>query len=671
MDCAEEVSVLRARLSRLAGVRELHFDVLEGRMDVEYAPALLTPHAIAAAVESVGMKCEDWRARPAAAGRDWNRVLVWISGVALASGLALQVLASGELVETLLAHGHAAGGGHAHATAPLALALFAAAMIAGASGALRKAWAALLARRADMNLLVVLSMAGAALLGEWTEAATLSFLFALAGRLETASLSRARQAIAALLAVAPSEASVVHLDHEHRVEIDALQAGATVRVRPGERIPCDGVVRSGASLVNQALITGESVAVEKAPGDEVFAGSLNESGTLEITATREARDTTLARMLRMVEDSRTRRAPSERTIEKFTRYYTPAILALALGVAVFPPLVLHAGWSEWAYHGMVILLISCPCAFVISTPVSVVAALASAARQGVLVKGGSFLEEAARIRALALDRHGILTRGRPEVARRLRLDPAAARALTRWEHWRAEEGGAFPLTPRRAADGGLTGPAAAAVEELSAQGYTIETRHEPAGCVLEGLCDSPRRDIRSTIADLAALGVSPITLLTGDPWPAARAAAAAAGIEQVQAELLPEDKARRVLELVRQHRHVAMAGDCSADAPALAAATLGISLGLPGSDLIRESADVVVMGSDLRKVAFLIRHARRTLRVIHQNIAFALILKAAFLAAALAGSATLWMAVAADMGATFAVTLNGLRLLRPSGHQSQ
>ncbi len=671
MDCGEEVSLLRARLSRLAGVRELRFDVIEGRMDVEYAPQMVTAEAIAGAVESIGMKCEPWRERPAPAPRDWGRLLVWTSGAALAAGLALQVLASGEVVETLLAHGHAAGAGHDRAVAPAAIALFAAAMLAGASGVLRKAWAALLARRADMNLLVVLSMAGAASLGEWAEAATLSFLFALAGRLEAASLARAREAIASLLAVAPSEASVVHGDHEHRVEVEALRIGATVRVRPGERIPCDGLVRGGRSHVNQALITGESVAVEKGPGQEVYAGSLNENGTLEITATHEARDTTLARMLRMVEDSRTRRAPSERTIEKFTRYYTPAILALALGVALFPPLFLHGTWSGWAYHGMVVLLISCPCAFVISTPVSVVAALASAARQGVLVKGGAFLEEAARLRALALDRQGILTRGRPEVARRIPLDADAARDLRHWEQWRSAEGGTFSLTPRRAAEGGLSGPAAVAVEDLAAEGWTVQARHQPHGAVLEGLCDSPRREARAVVAELAALGISPVVLLTGDPWPAAHAAAAAAGIEHLEAELLPEEKAQRILDLVRGHRHVAMAGDCSADAPALSAASLGISLGLPGSDLARESADVVVMGSDLRKVAFLVRHARRTLRVIHQNIAFALIMKAAFLTAALAGAATLWMAVAADMGATFAVTLNGLRLLRPSRHQNQ
>lgn len=670
MDCGEEVSLLRARLSRVAGVRELRFDVIEGRMDVEFAPQMVTAEAIAAAVESIGMKCEEWRAQPVLARRDWGRILVWTSGLALAAGLAIQVLASGELVETLLAHGHTAAGGHDHSTAPAAIACFAAAMLAGASGALRKAWAALLARRSDMNLLVVLSMAGAATLGEWTEAATLSFLFALAGRLETASLARAREAIASLLAVAPSEASVVHGDHEHRVEVESLKVGATVRVRPGERIPCDGLVLTGLSHVNQALITGESVAVEKGPGEPVYAGSLNESGTLEITATREARDTTLARMLRMVEDSRTRRAPSERTVEKFTRYYTPAVLALALGVALFPPLLLGLAWGDWAYQGMVILLISCPCAFVISTPVSVVAALASAAREGVLIKGGAFLEEAARLRLLALDRHGILTRGRPEVARRVPLDADSARGIASWESWRAAEGGTFSLTPRRAAEGGLTGPAAAAVDELSAAGWTVEPRLASTGPVLEGLCDSPRREARAVVQQLAALGVSPVILLTGDPWPAARSAAEAAGIDRVEAELLPEEKARFVHDLVRQHRHVAMAGDCSADAPALAAASLGISLGLPGSDLARESADVVVMGSDLRKVSFLIVHARRTLRVIRQNIAFALLMKAAFLAAALAGVATLWMAVAADMGATFAVTLNGLRLLRPSRHQS-
>lgn len=669
MDCGQEVSLLRARLHRLKGVRELRFDVIESRMDVEFDPRMVSATAISAAVESIGMRCEPWSARAASPPKDWARLLVWLSGAALAAGLAVQALSTGEFVETLLAHGHTAASGHGHSTHPAALVLFAIAILAGAASALRLAWAALLARRADMNLLVVVSLAGASALGEWTEAATLSFLFALAGRLESASLSRARHAISSLLSVTPSEASVVHGDHEHRVDIEDLRAGATVRVRAGERIPSDGVVRSGVSLVNQALITGESVAVEKRPGEQVFAGSLNETGTLEITATTDARDTTVARMLRMLDDSRTRRAPSERTVEAFTRYYTPAVLAVAAALVLFPPLLLHASWSEWAYHGMVVLLISCPCAFVISTPVTVMAALASAARHGVLVKGGAFLEEAARLRALALDRSGILTRGRAELARRIPLTPEAAGEFERWLRGRTEEGSAAPLTPRQATQSGLAGTAATAIQELAAEGFTVDYRRTADGVALEGLCDSPRREAATAVAELSALGLAPIALYTADPWPAARAAAGAAGITEVQAELRPDEKAALVQTLVERHRHVAMAGDCAADAPALAAATVGISLGQPPSGLIGETADIVILNSDPRQLAFLIRHARRALRVIRQNIAFALLMKAAFLVAALSGFATLWLAVAADMGATLAVTLNGLRLLRATRHQ--
>ncbi len=670
MDCGEEVSLLRARLSKVRGVRELHFDAMQGRMEVEYAPEMVTPAEIEAAVETVGMQCAPW-AEPQerkAPRREWPDARLWISGAALAAGMAYEIAVTGEVVETLLAHGHTSGG-HNHALPAPAVALFLVAIVAGAAGAWKKAWASLRLLRPEMNLLVLLSIAGAASLGEWVEAATLAFLFSLAGRLESASLRYARDSVAKLLAVAPAEAAVVHGDHEHRVKVEAVAVGSLVRVRPGERIPCDGDVTRGRSLVNQAFVTGESVPVEKGEGDDVFAGSLNESGTLEIRTTRAARDTTLARMLRMMEESRHRKAPSEQMVERFARYYTPAVLAVAGAVALLPPLLVGHSWQEWAYRAMMLLLISCPCALVISTPVSVVAALASAAREGVLIKGGAFLEEAARLRVLALDRQGLLTQGKPEVARRIELDEEPARQLEAWENWRIEQGEGYTLTPLRAVEGGLVGAAKDAVEALEREGYTISISDQDGRRALVGLCDRPRHDAAGMVEELRSLGILHVALLTSDPRPAAEQAAQPAGLDEVKSELRPAEKALRITELIREHGSVAMAGDCSADAQALTAASLGVSLGLAGSEMARESADVVVMGNDISKLPFLIRHARRARAVIGQNLALALGMKALFLVCTVLGLASLWMAVAADMGATVAVTLNGLRLLRPTKHQ--
>jgi cation transport ATPase len=497
--------------------------------------------------------------------------------------MAAQAAHSKDLVASLLVHEH--GG---HATPLFGLALFWTAIAAGSASLLPKAWASLRALRPDLNLLIVLSLVGAGWLGEWTEAATLSFLFALAGRLEAWSMGRAREAITRLFAVAPAEASVVHGGHEHRTLVERVRTGSVVRVRAGERIPFDGVVVRGESHVNQALITGESVAVEKGEGGRVYAGTMNESGELDIRTSGPASDTTLARMIRMVGDSQARRAPSEQFVEKFARYYTPGVFLLAFSVAVVPPLLRGGDWSHWFYQGMVILLISCPCALVISTPVSIVSALASAARNGVLVKGGAFLEEAARVRAVALD--------------------------------------------------------SACVEA-----------HPNAGQV---------------VAALRKRGVERVVLFTEGPARAARDFAATAGIDEALAGVTTRARDSHVRELVKWHGHAALVGDAGREVRT-DAGSLGISLGQRGADLAGESADVVLMTSDLERVVFLFDHARRTLRVIQQNVAFALGMKALFLAAAMGGMATLWMAVAADMGATLVVTLNGLRLLGARPHRME
>ena len=709
MDCAEEVSLLRRELARLPGIRDLAFDVFQGRMTVEFDEARTSSHSIESAVTTVGMRAEPWTGDTPELGF-WeayqHRILTTVSGVCLLAGLVWQGIESGSLVGSLLVHEHGRGG---HSTEWPLILLFAIAILTGSYDSPRKAWASVKAGRPDMNALMLFSVLGAVLLGEWSEGATLSFLFSLAGRLESWSLQRARDAVGKLLNLAPREATLVEAcgDHEHerRMMAEQVPVGALVRVKPGERVPTDGEVERGVSYVNQALITGESIPIEKSAGDRVYAGTINEEGTLDIRAATLVQDTMLARMTRMVGESQARRAQSERFIERFTRYYTPIVFGLAIATMVIPPLVTGGDWTRWFYQGMVILLISCPCALVISTPVTVAAALAAAARRGVLVKGGAFLEEAARVRVIAFDKTGVLTRGEPRVERLIPMNGKPEREILRnltalersSEHPLARAVDEYakrlgvhvaPMETFRALPGlgaeadldgkrfwvGSTRLLAArgleneAVREMLAQ--LADSEHTVVACGADNevwafltLADPPRPEARGTIAEIRRHGIERAVLLTGDNEATARSVATAVGIDDFQAELLPEDKQRAVDTLKGRYGHVAMVGDGVNDAQALAAANLGISFGRQHADVAMETADVVLMSDDLRGISFLLQHARHAKRVIVENLVVALALKGAFLVLALANLATLWMAVAADMGATFLVTLNGLRLL--------
>lgn len=709
MDCAQEVSLLRRELGRLPGIRDLSFDVFQGRMTVEFDDTRTSAQSIESAVTTAGMRAEPWKA-PESQLTFWQanrpRILTTLSGVTLLAGLIWQGLETGHLVGSLLAHEHVKGG---HQAGWPLIALFVIAIVAGSHDSPRRAWASIRAGRPDMNALMLFSVAGAALLGEWSEGATLSFLFSLAGRLETWSLARARDAVGKLLRVAPREATLVEAcgDHEHerRLMADQVPVGALVRVKPGERVPTDGEVERGLSYVNQALITGESVPIEKSPGDRVYAGTLNEEGTLDIRAASLAQDTMLARMTRMVAESQARRAQSERLIEQFARYYTPAVFVLAIATMLMPPLLGAGDWTRWFYQGMVILLISCPCALVISTPVTVAAALAAAARRGVLIKGGAFLEEAARVRAVAFDKTGVLTRGRPRVERLIplngkdelevlrnltALERSSEHPLARAIDEYARELGihvsplnTFRALPGLGAEAEMEGRRfwAGSPRLLAARGLEdgavrkalsqlADHEHTVVACgadnevwALLTVADPPRPEAAATVGRVRRHGIQRVVLLTGDNEATARSVAQATAVDEFQAELLPEDKQRAVEALKDRYGHVAMVGDGVNDAQALAAANLGISFGRQHADVAMETADVVLMSDDLSGVSFLLRHARHARRVIIENLVIALALKGAFLVLALANLATLWMAVAADMGATFLVTLNGLRLL--------
>ena len=562
------------------------------------------------------------------------------------------------------------------------------------------------ARHLDIHVLMVVAVVGALTLGEWTEAASVVFLFAVAQLLEAGAMERARGAIRGLMQLAPADALVRRGQREERIPIDAVATGDVVLIGPGEKIPVDGRVLEGTSHVNQAPVTGESLPAEKTAGDEVFAGTINGRGALDVEVTRLRRDSTLARIIHLVERAQAERAPSQAFVDTFARIYTPIVLAVAVLVALVPPLALGGSWDDWFYRALVLLVISCPCALVISTPVSVVSGLAAAARKGVLIKGGAHLEKLARVTCVAFDKTGTLSKGRLQVQSILPFNGAthdevlaiAAALESRSEHpigraivQRADALGltvprstSFRTIPGRGAEAvvdgavvvagshrllseaGLSSPLLeSAVESISADGATpvIVARDGVVRGVI-GVADQMREGAPEALDVLRAQGIRHVVMLTGDSLRSARGFAAAVGVDDVRAELLPEDKVKSVEALKATHGVVAMVGDGINDAPALASADVGIAMGAAGTDVALETADIALMADDLGKIPYAVRLSRATSRNIRANIAFSIALKGAFLVLAVAGVATLWMAVAADMGASLLVIGNALRLLR-------
>jgi len=701
LDCAEEVALLRAELLPLPGVSQLSFDVLRGKMTVVHAPASASEDELIAAVTRAGLSAVRWSDDHRSAAptlfrwRD-RRILVTIAaGVLLVAGNMIHLSREGWAA---VLEG---------ADVPFASkALYVLAAIVGAWFILPKAWRALARLRPDMNLLMTVAVSGAMLLGEYLEAATVSFLFALSLALEAWSVGRARRAIESLLAHSPQQAMVIRDGVESSLAPGEVAVGSEIVVRPGEKIPLDGRIEQGAASVDQASITGESTPVEKETGDEVFAGTINLDGVIHLRTTKLAEDTTLARIVRLVGDAQSQRSPSEQWVERFARVYTPAVMIAALAIMLAPPLVAGAAWGEWFYRGLVLLVIACPCALVISTPVSIVAAIAAAARRGILVKGGPAMEAPARLRAIAFDKTGTLTEGRPEVVEivplsghsREELLQIAAAIEARSSHplgvaivGAAQEAGFLPaastdyrIVPGQGATARLDGrdvwigsyrlldARGHGTPELQERSRALELRgmslvaigEDRHVCGLIGLADAVRPMARGTLQELHSLGIRPLVMLTGDHRAAAESVAQRAGVDEVYAELLPEDKVKRVDELVSRHGAVAMIGDGVNDAPALARATLGIAMGAAGADAALETADVALMGDDLTAIPWLVRHARWTVAVIRQNIFAALGVKLLFVLLSLAGYASLWAAIAADTGMSLAVVINGLRLLR-------
>lgn len=712
LDCAEEVAVLKREVGPLVGGEDrLAFNVLSGRMMVLDDAGTVAGDDIRAAVARTGMKVEQWQpGREAGDGADRHRRLqVWftaLSGLGVLVGLLLHVRLAGGFTEALrLFAGHDGGAmPWPEATA------YAIAIGFGLRFVLPKAWFAARRMRPDMNLLMVIAVAGAIGIGEWFEGATVAFLFALSLALESWSVGRARRAVSALLDLAPPTVRI-RSDSGKEAEIPAAEAlvGTRFVVKPGERIPLDGRVVFGASSVDQAPITGESVPVAKESGDEVFAGTINGDGAIDVESTKAAADTTLARIIRMVDEAHSRRARVEQWVERFAAVYTPAIIVLAVAIFLVPPLAFGDAWGDWFYRALVLLVIACPCALVISTPVSIVAALAASARQGVLVKGGVFVERPARLKAIAFDKTGTLTRGEPVVVcviplhdhteaelleRAAALEARSAHPLARAVISYAAEQGVEPEPARDVQvlrGKGVTGTFAGEAFWLGSHRYLLERGQDTPRiteqaealerdgtsvvaigndrhvCGLLAIADTVRPGAVEALRALRESGIEHLVMLTGDNRTTAEAIASEVGIDVVRAELLPEDKVAAVGQLVQDHGEVAMVGDGVNDAPAMARASFGIAMGAAGSDAAIETADIALMTDDLRRLPWLVGHSKRASAVIRQNIVFALGVKAAFVVLTFAGYSTLWGAIAADVGASLLVVANALRLLHPAG----
>lgn len=713
LDCADEVAILSKVVGpEVGGSEHLAFDVINGRMTILEGAKPLSDDKIIKIVGSTGMSAKMWNAESAEADQAEHfarqRLFTGLSGGLWAAGFLYHIVETG------------AGGalrlfsGHGETSMPLIeMGLFLLAVVFGAWLVAPKAWSAARRLSPDMNLLMIVAVAGAIGLGEFFEAATVAFFFALSLTLESWSVGRARNAVSALLDLAPPTARVIRDDgSESDVPAAQVTIGDRFVVRGGDRIPLDGEVTEGRGDVDQAPITGESALVAKETGDEVYAGTINGDGTMTVRATKAAGDTVLSKIIRMVGDAHSRRAEVEQWVTKFARIYTPIVMILAVLIAIVPPLLFSGAWNYWFYNALVLLVIACPCALVISTPVSIVASLAASARNGVLIKGGAYVEAPSRLTALAMDKTGTITMGEPEVAglhplgdtkerdllsAAVALEARSSHPLARAILARGERDGLKQVVandtktvPGRGVEGSWEGQSVwlgsdrfatekgvgdaiprDLLERIEGAGSTlVAVGSEDRLLGLIELRDRIRPDAKGVVALLHAQGVKKIIMLTGDNERTARAVAAEVGIDEVRAELLPEDKVTAIEELVANYDVVAMIGDGVNDAPAMARAHFAIAMGAVGSDAAIETADIALMTDDIGKVPWLVGHSRRTMNIIHQNIGIALATKALFVGLTAFGMATMWGAIAADVGVSLLVVANALRLLRAKKDRS-
>ena len=685
MDCPTEEALIRKKLGSMLSVKSLEFNLMQRVLTVVHAPNALEP--VLEAVRSLGFQPEVPDASGQLAAVKETKKPWWPLALAGVAAIASEAVSWVGLPGMLSA----------------ALAILAVA--ACGLTTYKKGWVAIRNGNLNINALMSIAVTGALALGQWPEAAMVMVLFTIAELIEVKSLDRARNAIEGLMQLAPEKASVQQADGSWR-EMDAktVPVGSVVRVKPGERIGLDGEIVSGRSSVNQAPITGESLPVDKTEGDPVFAGTINESGSFDYRVTAAASNTTLARIIHAVEEAQGAKAPTQRFVDQFARVYTPIVFAMALMVAVLPPLLMSGNWHDWIYKALVLLVIACPCALVISTPVTIVSGLAAAARHGILIKGGVYLEEGRKLAWLALDKTGTITHGKPEQTDfevRAEMDATRCRQLAaslagRSDHpvsqavanaadqhgIKQESVDAFEALPGRGVRGVIEGKAyslgnhrlvheldrcspelEARLDELERQGKTVvmlvDDRQVQA---LFAVADTVKNSSRAAIADLHRLGVRTV-MLTGDNPHTAEAIAGQVGIDQARGNQLPEDKLKAIEDFSAKGT-VGMVGDGINDAPALARAHIGFAMGALGTDTAIETADVALMDDDLRKIPTFIRLSQATHSILIQNIVLALSIKAVFLVLTLIGLGTMWMAVLADVGASLLVVGNGLRLLR-------
>ena len=691
MDCPTEERLIRNKLEAMPGVVRLDFNLLQRELTVYHR--LAQPQGIAAVLDKLDMAPNLLEANapvsvlPPALSRRQKGLLA----VAGAAAVAAEVTAWSSGQETSW----------------MAMALAAVSILSAGLPTLKKGWVALRNLTLNIHFLMSIAVAGAVALGKWPEAAMVVFLFAVAEAIEALSLERARNAIKALTAIAPETAEVKAGQTWQTQPVAEVAVGSRIRVRTGARVPLDARVYSGRAALNQAPITGESLPVDKRAGDPLYAGSIVADGVVEATVTASASDSTLARIALAIQSAQSQRAPTQRFVDQFARHYTPAVVVFAIAVAIVGPLLSGGGWSSWLYEALVMLVIACPCALVVSTPVTVVSGLAAAARHGILVKGGVHLEGGRLLKAVGLDKTGTLTRGKPAltdaiplgdmpIAQALRIaasldDHSAhpvAQALV--AGWREQQAGSavlpvedFGVLQGRGVKGSMAGQVwhlgnhrlaediglcSAALETqlavLERAGKTAIVLCDAAGPVaVFGVADTLRPQSAQAVAALKRLGAEPV-MLTGDNPATARASAVQLGIKDARGDLLPQDKQAAVAELHARYGSVGMVGDGVNDAPALARANIGFAMGAAGTATALETADVAIMDDDPRKIADFIRLSRRTAAILKQNIALALGIKAVFFVLALSGAATLWMAVFADAGASLLVVFNGMRLLR-------
>ncbi|CAK7040408.1 MAG: Cadmium-transporting ATPase [Desulfovibrio sp.] len=730
MDCPMEETLIRKKLESMEGVTGLQFNLMQRVLTVDHA--LQSTAAIEAALRSIGMEPETMGATRGAAPESkipWRTLAA--AGVFAALSEAFELVHEWNAAPFGLdMHAWNIGGVAVLEYLPLFLAVIA--ILLGGIETYKKGWIAVKTGNLNINALMSVAVTGAVIIGQYPEAAMVMVLFAVAEAIEAKALDKARDAIKDLLALAPETATVLQpnagsgdapgnapgdaLGAENWLETDIREVpvGARVRVKPGERVALDGVIASGHSAINQAPITGESMPVEKTVGDTVYAGTINESGSFEFTVTAKATESTLARIIHAVEEAQGSRAPIQRFVDQFARYYTPAVFCLAILIALVPPLFLGGVWKESVYTALVVLVIGCPCALVISTPVSIVSGMAAATRSGILVKGGMFLEQGRLLKWLALDKTGTITHGKPrltdftplEITGESQTMRLAASLAARSDHpvskaiaeafaqnadaknvpfLPVEDFTAIPGQGVRGVMKGETwylgnhrmieelGKCSPELEEriaaLETQGKSVVALIGTAGVLgIFAVADTLKETSVEAIRTLQQLGIKTM-MLTGDNEHTARAIAERVGVDAYKGNLLPEDKLAAVEALRNEGASakksvVGMVGDGINDAPALAGADIGFAMAAAGTDTAIETADVALMDDDLRKIPRFVRLSKFTYAILMQNITLALGVKAVFFGLTMLGHATMWMAVFADVGTSLLVVANGLRAMR-------